>query len=188
MITMKKHARLVRRRIVIGIVVVVALAVISVYMLGDYLIIRGFVAFGGRDVEQRQVCLLYRTDHQALLEACRGLSKKVATGDLKAGTYFLHGSRRSPEASRFPQPILDLKPSFVYIDENDSGRVMLEMFGGFTHFGVIGYTKDYEKPSWSKYGDKEIIPGLWYYDDRYNDNPEYGKTVEALRPRKEKGD
>ena len=30
------------------------------------------------------------------------------------------------------------------------------------------------------YGDKELIPRLWYYDDGYRDNPEYDKKIETL--------
>ncbi|MFH1716052.1 MAG: hypothetical protein ABIF19_01765 [Planctomycetota bacterium] len=161
----KAHTKLVLRRIVLGLVIVFVLSAVVLYMVGDYLIIRGFVFFGGHDIEDKQIRLLYKTDHQALLAACRELSKQVTKGELKAGTYWVRGNNRSPEASQFPQPILDLKPNYVYIDENDCGRVMLEMFGGFTHFGVLAYTEDYKKPTWAEYGDKELIPGLWYYDD-----------------------
>jgi len=113
------------------------------------------------------------------LQGCRELSKQCARGDLKPGTYYM-GYDHRPEVSRFPKPILDLKPNYVYIDENDSGRVMLEMGGGFAHFGVLAYTEDYHKPSWSEYGDRELVPGLWYYDDGYENNPEYDTTIEAL--------
>ena len=58
---------------------------------------------------------------------------------------------------------------------------MLEMLGGLVHFGVVAYTEDYQKPPFAgfKFGDRELIPGLWYYDDGYN-NPEYDKKFEAL--------
>jgi len=183
---MKRHKRPVLKVVVIGAVITLVISVVSIYILGessDYLLIRRLVWFAGRDIPHRQVRLLYKTDHQALLEACRELSKRVATGDMKGGSYYLRGSQRLPVVSSFPKPILDLKPNYVYIDENNSGRVMVEMYGGFAHFGVLAYTEDYRKPSWAEYGDKELIPGLWYYDDGYMDNPEYDKTVEALRPK-----
>ena len=132
-------------------------------------------------LEGTKVHLLCKTDHQALLEACNKLSEQVAKGNLKPGEYGVRIGP-DPEVSKFPRPILDLSPSYVYIDENDSGRVLIEMLGGLIgHFGVLAYTEDYKKPYRTySYGDKELIPGLWYYDDGYRDNPEYEKIIEAL--------
>lgn len=90
------------------------------------------------------------------------------------------GIDHHPETSRFPKPILDLAPNYVNIDEDDCGRVMVEMLGGLSHFGVLAYTEDYQKASWAVYGDKELIPGLWYYDDGYEGNPRYQKKIDAL--------
>ena len=131
--------------------------------------------------------LLCETDHQVLLEACRDLSRRVEAGDLKSGRYYI---RNHPyeQASRFPKVILDLQPRYVHIDENNSGRVDIPIFGGFDHFGVTAYTEEYlESGPKYEYGDRELIPGLWYYDDGYIDDPEYDKKIEALmRKAKEK--
>jgi hypothetical protein len=136
--------------------------------------------FAVKEAEQRQVRLLCKTDHQILLEACRELSRRVSVGDLKPGKYYI-GYDQDPKASSFPQPILNLSPSYVYIDENNSSRVMVEMLGGLGHFGVQAYTEDYKKPYPTyQYGDKELIPGLWYYDDGYIGHPEFEKRIEAL--------
>jgi hypothetical protein len=183
---MKRRKRTILKVIVIGAVIALVTSVFSIYMLGEasgYLLIRGLVWFAGKDIQHGQVRLLYKTDHQALLDACKELSKRVATGDMKAGRYYLRGGLRLPVVSGFPKPILDLEPNYVYIDENDSGRVMVEMGGGFAHFGVLAYTEDYKKPSWAKYGDKQLIEGLWYYDEGYDQNAEYDKIIEALRPK-----
>jgi len=138
--------------------------------------------------QKRRVRLLYKTDHQALLGACRELSRRVSVGDLKPGKYSLSGSSRRKEVSQFPQPILDLGPIHVFIDYD--GRVMLEMAGGLDHFGVSAYPEDYKKPPHTeKLGDKKLLDGLWYYDDGYQycDSPEeyeeYDKQIEALRPK-----
>ena len=179
---MKAARRKILRRIVIVAVVVLAVAAVVGYVGGDYLLIRGFVFFGVRDAQRNRVSLLYETDHQALLNTCRELSAMVSKGELKPGEYYLHGSERHPAASRFPKPILELAPTYVYIDENDCRRVMVEMHGGFDHFGVEAYAEDYKKPSYFEYRDKELIPGLWYYDEGYRENPEYEKVIEALRP------
>jgi hypothetical protein len=123
--------------------------------------------------------LLCKTDHQVLLEACRELSRRVDAGDLKSGRYDIHN--RYEDASRFPKVILDLQPIYVYIDENDSGRVIIPIFRGFDHFGVTAYTEEYmESGPKHKYGDRELIPGLWYYDDGYIDDPEYDKEIDKL--------
>ena len=56
---------------------------------------------------------------------------------------------------------------------------MVEMHAGFHHYGVIAYPENFEKPSDSfQYGDKEIIEGLWYYEDGYN--PRYNKWIEKM--------
>lgn len=124
--------------------------------------------------------LLCETDHQVLLEACRELSRRVEDGDLKSGRYYI---RNHPQlqASRFPKVILDLQPRYLHIDENDSGRVIIPIFGGFDHFGVTAYTEEYlESGPKQKYGDRELIPGLWYYDDGYHEDPEFGKKIDEL--------
>lgn len=123
---------------------------------------------------------LFETDFEVLLEACRELSNCVIAGDLESGQYYI---RTHPErqAEHFPKVILDLSPVHVYIDENDSGRVMLPMAAGLDHFGVTAYTEDYMKSNpKQKYGDRELIPGLWYYDDGYLDDPEYEKKIYKL--------
>ena len=143
----------------------------------------GFMRILYKYSQQRRVRLLYKTDHQDLLGACRELSKRVSIGDLRPGKYSLRGSSRHKEVSQFPQPILDLGPIHVFIDYD--GRVMLEMAGGLDHFGVSAYPEDYKKPLHTKkLGDKELIDGLWYYDDGYRVRPEdYDKRIEALRPK-----
>jgi len=124
--------------------------------------------------------LLCETDHQVLLEACRELSRRVEAGDLKSGRYNIR-NHLYEQASRFPQVILNLQPRYVYIDENNNGKVWIPIFGGFDHFGVTAYTDDYlESGPKHKYGDRELIPGLWYYDDGYIDDPEYDKKIDKL--------
>ena len=138
-----------------------------------------FIFVAAQQAKRTQVRLLCKTDHQALLKACRDLSKEVPGGNLKPGRYYLSGSDPAPEASEFPQPILDLWPSYVFI--HDDGCVKLEMLGGLSHFGVSAYPEDYEEPFHGfEYGDIELIDGLWYYDDEYKGHPEYQKRIEAL--------
>jgi len=175
---MKEDQKKIIKRIVIAVVLAFGIPLAIFWPKLQHF---AFIFGGVRYTKRMRVRLLCEMDHQVLLEACRELSGRAQRGDLKPGTYWLRGSQRLPAVSRFPQPILDLEPSYVYIDENNSGRVMLEMHGGFVYFGVQAYTEDYEKPHVGfEYGDRELIPGLWYYDDGYHDDPEYDKKIEAL--------
>jgi len=158
---------------------------------GVILIVAGWILFivmscGDYERELR-VQLLYRTDHQALLEACRELSTRVGKRELKPGMYRIRAAR-DPIVSRFPRIIVDLAPSYVVVDED--GRITVEMLGGTDHFGVKAYPRNYRKPAFADftYGDKELCDGLWYYDDGYKElGADYEKRIEALRPRGDSG-
>ena len=137
-----------------------------------YIFMMGFVFFGVRESHQMRVRLLCQTDHKALLESCREILKQSVREELKSGQYSVRMDP-SPEVLYFPKPILELDPAYIYIDENDKGCIVLAMAGGLDHFGLIAYSEDY-KPSQSdfQYGDRELIPDLWYYDEGYS---EYSK-------------
>jgi len=58
---------------------------------------------------------------------------------------------------------------------------MVEMFGGLSHFGVYAYPEGYKvKYPDFKYGDRELTPNLWYYDDDYHKDPQFDETITAL--------
>ena len=162
--------------IVLAIILVIAPIVCFVWYFWDVLV---FIQAMSKDKDQGQVRLLCKTDHQALLDACRELSRRVARGDLKSGQYNVSHDPH-PDIARFPQLIIDLGPSRVTI--GNYGEVGLEMMGGLDHFGVSFYPDNYKKPPFVgfKLGDKELIDGLWYYDDGYEDNPRYQKKIDAM--------
>jgi hypothetical protein len=141
------------------------------------------VAFGprfsklGKEAQQRQTHLLCETDYQALLKACREVSRMVAEGKLNKYEYHIRGNP-DIETSRFPKPILDLEPSYIQIGKN--GSVMIELMGGLDHFGVKAYPENYGKPPSGRYGDRKLIEGLWYYDNGYKTNPDYDKTINKI--------
>lgn len=166
---------------VIGLSMVIAFAFWRFVRWQD-LFARGFRRVMYIYVQRKRVKLLYKTDHQALLEACRELSRSAATGSLKHRKYNIR-SYSHPKAAGLPKAILDLGPNHVLI--YDDGRVKLEMMGGLDHFGINAYPEDYKKlPHMDKLGDKKLIDGLWYYDDGYRVRPEdYDKRIEALRPK-----
>ena len=177
-----KVSRTMVLKIVIGLLIVLAVSLASLYLLPFLRFIR-YLQIEGKKSQQRQVRLLSETDHPALLEACREVSQRVTAGGLAPVRYFVRW-KPDPEISWFPQLILDLEPTRVDIDSD--GCVRLEMHGGYHHFGVVAYPEDYYKESFSNfhYGDRKLIDGLWYYDDGYAHNPEgyegYGKGIEAL--------
>ena len=132
-----------------------------------------------RRLQDARIRVLCKTDYQALLRACRELSQRADKGELKHKKYFVYAPP-DPEVSTFPQPILDLKPSTVTIEA--TGRVTIAVVGGLAgHFGVFAYPEGFETsyPHF-KCGDRKLIDGLWYYDDKYDDNPGYDKKVDAL--------
>jgi hypothetical protein len=132
--------------------------------------------------------ILCDTDHQALLNAGREILSKIPKDRLNnphadGGIY--SSSLNVPKGIQIPQAIKDLKSSYVVCYEvNDSYLsiyLSLEMHGGMDHFGVKIYPEDFKKPhDYFEYGDRELLPGLWYYDDGYLHNPEYDKRIDEL--------
>ncbi len=93
-------------------------------------------------VKTRQIRdrLLSQTDHQALLEACRNLSREIDLDDsLPWNRYFVR-HKPSPEIKSFPKVILDTEP--LYIEVFHDGRVGLEISGAFHHCGVRAYPEN----------------------------------------------
>ncbi len=132
----------------------------------------------------RRVQLLYKTDHQALLDACRELLRRAQTGDLKLGTIYSVQRIRDPKVLTFPRIILDLQPNSVFMQ--DGGWVSLEMLGGFVHCGVHAYPEAINESAYPRFqfGDKKLLDGLWYYDDGYDTRgKDYEKYVERLKPK-----
>ncbi len=125
---------------------------------------------------QKRERLLSDTDHQALLEACREISREIFSGNLPPSRYFIY-PEPVPEVSMFPQLILDLEPMFI--ETGSDGRVGVGMQGGWHHYGVIAYPVNFTKPCENfKYGDKRILDGLWYYEDDYDEALD--KRIEEL--------
>jgi hypothetical protein len=160
--------------LVLGWLVVIVLTILFFYKPVRFI---GSIIKESVKDRQRLLRLLSETDHQALLEACREISKEVTTDNLAPNRYIVR-YKPDPEISRFPQIILDIEP--LCIDIYNDGRVSLEMTGAIHHRGVTAYPENYEKPSDNfTFGDKKIIDGLWYYEDHYN--PKYDdKRIESM--------
>ena len=165
--------------ITVAIVVVVFLALITVNVIG-------LVYFmGGEDAHRHRVLLLCKTDHQALLNAGREILSQVPKDHLNPrpdGERHL-GDIGVPKGVEIPQAIRDLKPRGCLVSLD--GYLTLEMHGGMDHFGVRIYPEDFKEPKEPdgnfKYGDRELLHGLWYYDDGYHYDPEKSdKRIDEL--------
>jgi hypothetical protein len=75
--------------------------------------------------------------------------------------------------------MLDLEPSTVTMSAHG---IFVAVAGGLDHFGVAAWASDRNESPLSGKG-KELITGLWYYDDGYDEDPDYDKKLEALRPK-----
>ena len=145
-----------------------------------------FLIFVKRDLnsmEASRKLLLYETDHQELIKACRELSGQVVTGKLKLGSYQIHGNPDA-ETRQFPQLILDLDPLRVDIKENGHVDIMMSPL---VMYGVYAFTGEYEGSLEELFRSAdgvvtavELIDGLWYYDEDFRKNPEHKKEVEEL--------
>ncbi len=162
-----------RERIIVVAVVVAAAAVLAPFAINFFGILRVF-----HRVQESRVRLLGKTDHVALLEACQELSRQVAAGELAPGRYARHGVQWDP-AFEPPEVIRELRPSLLKIDED--GRVVVGMAAGLSNISAIAYPDGYREHSASyHYGDRELIPNLWYCDMEYQREPDYDKIVDGI--------
>ena len=135
------------------------------------------VGCGGCDRGRRD--LLCNRDHAALLDAARTIWPLIEAGELELGVKYGAGwGSTQRQLSLLPSAIRDLKPSYVLVHAD--GYVKMEMRGGFDHFGLRAYREDFEEPhSDFHYGDRELIKGLWYYDEGYDDlHPEHKRKID----------
>ncbi|MHC4302004.1 MAG: hypothetical protein ACYS7Y_32475 [Planctomycetota bacterium] len=177
-----------RWKITLGITVaavVIALIAGLVFWRGDYvqrLRERRFSALweeGIKDGQQRRVLLLCETDHEALLKAGREILDQIPEDYLDTDGKRVAGVLHLPKGVRIPEIIQDIRPRGFFVDYD--GYLIMEMHGGMDHFGVRIYPEDYKEPDrYFKYIDRELLPGLWYYDDGYIHNPEYDKRIDTL--------
>jgi len=123
--------------------------------------------------------LLCKRDLNAIAVASRELLAAAATEELRPGPYDFRHKPHSPEIARFPQVIRELNPAWVVIEPE--GCLTIQFGGGFDHFGLKVYSKDFKEPyAGFVYGSRKISDGLWYYDDGYRDeSPRYKKKIDA---------
>lgn len=120
--------------------------------------------------------VLCEADHRALVAAGRDILAEVSKGNVKYGAYSVRDGCLS-NGVRLPQAIADIQPYKVHV--LGEGFLRIEL-GLFTHFGVIVFPIGYHGaiPE-SAYGNRKLVDGLWYFDDRYK-WPEYAEEIENM--------
>ena len=129
---------------------------------------------------RRRVRLLYETDHEALLKAGR----EILSNGPDPRKYRPFGPIHIdgfpvPRGVPIPRVIRKLRPHAVLINFN--GYLVLHMREGIENYGVKVYPEGFKTPGDPfRYGHRELLPGLWYYDYRYRHDPQYNKRIDAL--------
>jgi len=129
--------------------------------------------------ELLRIRLLSGANHLALLEAGRAILGQVSKDYLDTSKLQPVGDLPLPRGVCVPQAIRDLRPRGIYL--NCDGYLTIEMHGGIDHFGVCIYPDDFREPCVGfKYGDRELLKGLWYYDENYRYGSRYDETVQEM--------
>ena len=124
--------------------------------------------------EQARARLLCEANHRVLLEESRRVAKQFDAG------LYVWSRLSTDEIARFPAVIRMLDPTYVSVDE--SGVVEIEVAAKQFPMGVRVYPEGYAKSHQdADYGDRELLDGLWYYDQGYRDDPEaYDRGIKVL--------
>jgi len=84
-----------------------------------------------------------------------------------------------PRGVPIPRVIRKLRPHACLINFN--GYVVLHMHEGLATFGVKIYPEGFSRSRrYFSYGNRELLPGLWYYDGKYNHDPEYNERIDKI--------
>ncbi len=137
-----------------------------------------------RQAQQARVRLLCESNHQKLLRAGREILSAIPP-EAYADPALAPGEVRGfnlvqipPNVSR-PEAIRNLRARGTML--TSYGYLLVEMHGGMDHFGLYIYPENFKPPDPDfKYGDRQLIPGLWYYDHGYLNNPSYDQRIDAL--------
>ena len=159
------------------------LIVLSFTPLGMFIAIPIDIYKSNREVRQ----LLYKTDHQELLVACREVMKNRRTYHVNTSRHKAEDSQETyinPANEKLPEIIRKLEPRDIYVTET---KIILELHGGFAHYGIFAVPKELEEDEDARHhgsGPIKLIDGLWYYDDGLVENYAYRvKKLKRLKPR-----
>ena len=162
-------------------VIVVITLIVSFVVVRNKHSMRTFRGSTEQLAQQRRILLLYHTDHEALLKAGRQI---LSQGPKDPMNYRYYGPQHiegfpAPRGVRIPKVIRKLRPHASLINRN--GYVVLQMQGGMTDFGVRIYPEGFKgRRYYFTCGNRELLPGLEYYDYKYNRIPEYDKRIDEI--------
>ncbi|MHC4116984.1 MAG: hypothetical protein ACYSWO_05705 [Planctomycetota bacterium] len=131
--------------------------------------------------QERRVRLLFQTDHEALLQAGREILRMRPKDLMKyvIGRPIHIDGIPVPRGVPIPRVIRKLRPRAVLI--NLDGYIVLHMRKGTANFGVKIYPEGFKRPRRPfRYGHRQLLPGLWYYDYRYKRDPAYNKKIDEI--------
>ncbi|MHC4144622.1 MAG: hypothetical protein ACYSWW_01480 [Planctomycetota bacterium] len=163
------------------------LAMLAIALIVGYVVLRSRLSvrtFRGSPqnaAQQRRVLLLYHTDHEALLKAGREILRQ---GPKDPMNYRCYGPQHIegfpvPRGVRIPKVIRKLRPHASLINRN--GYVVLQMQGGRADFGVRIYPEGFKgRRYFFTSGNRKLLPGLEYYDYKYDLIPEYDKRIDQV--------
>ena len=151
----------------IGIVILIPIVLFFTFFVP---VIPAFQGINGR------VVLLQKTDFQELLEAGRKLISKAEWEEYVTSKDGERSIRLIiPKDVKLPKYIRKLKLRLFGLSGNIKifdDHCLKISFGNRSsgNFGVLIYPKDFNEPhKYFYYGDKELLPGLWYFDDGYDE-------------------
>ncbi len=124
---------------------------------------------------------MFETDHEALLAAGREILRLGPEDPMNYRYYgpIDHGGFPVPRGVPIPKVIRDLRPDACLI--NFDGYVILPIRAGTESFGVKIYPEGFERPRrYFSPGNRELLPGLWYYDRKYDHDPQYNKKIDEI--------
>ena len=128
-------------------------------------------------IERGITKILYQTDHVLFLKACRDYRRSIFQEQGSGQSLFLGDD---PEFQELPAVILAIEPGWVSFREND---VLIGWAGGIT--GTRWVEADVEGVTNERsplLGYRRLTNGLWYYDEGIENNSEYDKWLDELRP------
>ena len=104
--------------------------------------------------------LLYQTNHDELLKACRLIIKRFNDNVFSKAKIDIRDDKFAKDLKHIPEIILNLEPVYVWFRKD---FIMVALMGGMGHAGVIAYQEGSEQIASDD--SFQIIDGLWYYDD-----------------------
>jgi hypothetical protein len=187
---MNGKRRMFSKRSIVILSIIVLSSLLTITIVGIFLVqFSGpilFVGYGIIEVFQdtlQQDRLLCRTDHQAFLAECRELHRQLSVdnAEIKQQEYI-----KVPDSELSKFPLIRRLGGRVFA--SIKGSVWIELGTTMRHFGVSAGTEDSLSQSSSNrpYGNRELVPGLWYYDDAYNRNKNYDETIDQMLKRRRK--